>query len=138
MPDMLEQFGLRAALQDLVQHWNATSEVNISLEIVASNQTLSPAVELAIFRIAQELITNAMRHSNATTVFVQVIDHTTSLVLMVEDDGDGFDPNAVKSGLGLRNIQSRTELFEGSVEIDSSIGRGTVTTIEIPVRTTKP
>jgi len=138
MPDMLEQFGLRAALQDLVQHWNATSEVNISLEIVAMHQTFSPAVELAIFRIAQELITNAMRHSHATTIFVQLIDHTTSLVLMVEDDGDGFDPNAVKSGLGLRNIQSRTELFEGSVEIDSSIGRGTVTTIEIPVRTTKP
>ncbi len=87
---------------------------------------------LALFRMAQELITNAVRHSSATSVFVQIIDHGRSILLMVEDDGKGFDPSEENVGLGLRNIRSRAELLDGTVEIDSSPGNGTVTTIEIP------
>lgn len=89
---------------------------------------------LALFRIAQELITNAVRHSEAKKVFLQVIDHGTSIMLTVEDDGIGFDPMKESVGLGLRNIRSRTELLEGMVDIDSTPGKGTMTTVEIPYR----
>ena len=136
MPDMLEQYGLRPALHGLVKNWNDTGKVNITLEVVDLTTPLDRQIELALFRIAQELITNAVRHSQATSIFVQLIDHGDTLLLMVEDDGIGFDPSQRSNGHGLRNIRSRAELLDGSVEIDSAIGRGTVTTLEIPLRNT--
>lgn len=140
MPDVLEQFGLIPALQDLVKNWNSAGDITITLEIVGLDYQLPPQMELALFRMAQELITNAVRHSGALSIFVQLIDHTTTLILMVEDDGQGFNPLAEGKGLGLRNIQSRAELLDGTVYIDSAPNKGTVTTIEIPLKTdsTKP
>jgi len=135
MPDVLEQFGLRPALQDLVKNWNSAGDITITLETVGLDYQLPPQMELALFRMAQELITNAVRHSGASSIFIQLIDHSTTLILMVEDDGRGFNPLAEGKGLGLRNIQSRAELLDGTVYIDSAPGKGTVTTIEIPLRT---
>lgn len=135
MPEVLEQFGLRPAMEDLVKTWNSTGNVSVNLETVGINDPLPAQMELSLFRMAQELITNSVRHSGASSVFVQLIGHGPSIVLMVEDDGKGFDPEEDSGGLGLRNIRSRAELLEGSVEIDSALGKGTVTTIEIPLKT---
>ena len=66
-------------------------------------------------------------------IYVQFINHEKTIMLMVEDDGIGFNLDQVTSGSGLQNIRSRVEVFEGLVEIDSSIRKGTVTTIEIPL-----
>ena len=112
MPDVLWQFGLRPALQDLVEKWNSTVELNISLELVDLNVRFSPELEKALFRMCQELLNNAIRHGNASNVYIQLINHGNSLVLMVEDDGVGFDPKSVSKGFGLRNIWSRAEVFE--------------------------
>lgn len=134
MPDVLEQFGLRAALEDLVRNWNVNGRMQITLEVIDLFHKLDAQMELALYRIAQELITNAVRHSGATTIFVQLIDYGKSLVLMVEDDGTGFDIEMDRGGLGLRNIRSRAELLDGTVDIDPSPGKGTVTTVEIPIK----
>ena len=67
---------------------------------------------------------------------LELINHESSLVLTVEDDGIGFDTTQHNRGFGLQNIQSRVAVFEGTVETDSSPGKGTVTTIEIPLDTT--
>lgn len=138
MPDVLEQFGLNPAMHDLVKNWNTTGSVPVSLEVVDLRDDLPRPMALALFRMAQELITNAVRHSGAKSVFVQLIDHGKSIVLMVEDDGSGFSQEDDSLGLGLRNIRSRAELLGGTVDIDSSPGRGTVTTIEIPFRNEHP
>ncbi len=133
MPDVLEQFGLAPALHDLVKGWNQSSgQMKLTLGTVDLDSEPPAHMALSLFRMAQELITNAVRHSSATSVFVQIIDHGPSIMLMVEDDGKGFDPSVESGGLGLRNIRSRAELLDGTVEIDSSPGHGTVTTIEIP------
>jgi signal transduction histidine kinase len=133
MPDVLEQFGLAPALHDLVNSWNQSGgQMKVTLGTVDLDSEPPAHMALALFRMAQELITNAVRHSSATYVFVQIIDHGPSILLMVEDDGKGFDPSEENGGLGLRNIRSRAELLDGTVEIDSSPGNGTVTTIEIP------
>ncbi|MCF8257818.1 MAG: PAS domain S-box protein [Flavobacteriales bacterium] len=137
MPEVLELYGLSPALHDLVNNWNRSEgRVTITLGTVGLDHEPSSHISLAIFRMAQELITNAVRHGKASAIFVQVIDHGASIMLVVEDDGLGFDPSKGSGGLGLRNIRSRAELLEGRVDIDSNPGKGTVTTIEIPYRPT--
>lgn len=133
MPDVLWQFGLKPAVEDLVDKWNSTSDINVSLQMVEMDHRFSNDLEKALFRVCQELINNAIRHGKGSNIYVQFINHENSLMLMVEDDGVGFDENAKSSGFGLHNIRSRVEVFEGTVEIDSSPGQGTVTTIEIPL-----
>ena len=133
MPDLLEQFGLEAAMRDLISNWSNDCAANLSLEVVDLRNGLPEPVSLSLYRMAQELITNAVRHSGAANIFVQLIDHGDTVMLMVEDDGSGFDPDSEQIGLGLRNIRSRAELLEGTVDIDSYSGRGTVTTVEIPL-----
>lgn len=133
MPDVLEQFGLGPALEDLVRTWKDFSDVNISLELIDMDKRFGREVEKAMFRICQELINNAYRHAEPQNVFVQVINHGKSIVLMVEDDGIGYDKNTLKKGFGLKNINSRTELLDGYIDIDTGENCGTVTTIEIPL-----
>ena len=133
MPDVLWHFGLKPALEDLVEKCNATVDLKISLELVDMNERFSAELEKAIFRMCQELLNNSIRHGKAQQIYVQVINHGSSIVLMIEDDGIGFDPKSASSGLGLRNIWSRAEVFQGQVEIDSGVGKGTVTTVEIPL-----
>lgn len=133
MPDVLWQFGLKPALEDLVAKWNSTVKQKVSLELVDLNERFSPELEKALFRMCQELLNNSIRHGMPEQVYIQVINHGDSIVLMVEDDGVGFDPKNTTKGFGLRNIWSRAEVFEGQVEIDSQPGKGTVTTVEIPL-----
>lgn len=137
MPDVLWQFGLRPAMEDLVEKFQSSTEVKISLELVDVDERFAPELEKALFRMCQELINNSIRHGNATNIYVQLINHGESIVLMVEDDGKGFDPSEPSKGFGLRNIRSRAEVWEGEVEIDSSKDRGTVTTVEIPLKNGK-
>lgn len=133
MPDVLRQFGLKPAVEDLVDSWNSASDVRISLEMVDLDKRFSQDLEKALFRICQELINNSARHGQCQNIYVQFIDHGDSIVLTVEDDGIGFNLSSNNKGLGLQNIRSRAEVFSGHVEVDSSPGKGTVTTIEIPL-----
>lgn len=133
MPDVLRQFGLKPAVQDLLITLDATKGVKISVEFVDLEHRFSAEIEKALFRMCQELVNNAIRHGKPSHIFVQLINHGKSIVLMVEDDGCGFDTDKMFKGFGLRNIKSRVEVFEGSVDIDSAPNRGTVTTVEIPL-----
>lgn len=133
MPDVLWQFGLKPAIEDLVAKWNSSSDILISLEMVDMENRYSNDLEKALFRVCQELINNSARHSRCKNIYVQFINHGNSLMLTVEDDGIGYDTTARVGGFGLKNIRSRAEVFSGTVDIDSSPGSGTVTTIEIPL-----
>lgn len=133
MPDVLRQFGLKPAVQDLLTTWDSTNDVKISVEFIDMEHRFSAEIEKALFRMCQELVNNAIRHGKPSHIFVQLINHGKSIVLMVEDDGNGFDTGKVFKGFGLRNIKSRVEVFEGSVDIDSAPNKGTVTTVEIPL-----
>jgi signal transduction histidine kinase len=133
MPDVLWQFGIKPAVEDFIDKLNSTSDINFSLELVEMDGRFANDLEQAMFRICQELVNNSIRHGNCSNIYVQFINHGSSLVLMVEDDGVGYDENHISYGLGIKNIQSRVELFSGTVEIDSGLNKGTVTTIEIPL-----
>ena len=133
LPATLKEFGLQAALQELCTKLNrSTSELEILFVHNETEHRYDYKVELALFRVCQELINNAMKHAQAKKITVELTAATNSLQLDVTDDGLGFDLEAVmnrpgeEKGLGLRNIESRLSLVHTStVHYDTAPGKGT-------------
>jgi len=88
--------------------------------------------ELTLYRITQELINNVLKHARAKHVSLQIGQRDEKIILMIEDDGKGFDVGAHKDGYGLHNLDARTKLMHGTMTIDSQPGKGTSVLIEIP------
>lgn len=135
LPRGLEDFGLPAALKNLCDKVSDANQVRINFYNVGIHGRLEKAVELSLYRIAQELINNALRHSGAAEITVQLIRHVDSLLLMSEDDGKGFNPQRSRrrsGGFGLKNIESRVKSLNGKFHIDSSKEGGTLISVEIP------
>jgi len=132
-PDILTRFGLRAAMEDTVERVWSTSKAGIDLQFVELKEKYDGHIESSVFRMFQELLTNALTHSQAQAINVQLIDHGDSLVLTLEDNGRGYDSATVVNGLGLPHVLSRAELLGGRVDVETKPGKGTLTTIEIPI-----
>jgi len=104
-----------------------------------SSQRLPPAVETALYRIVQEALTNVARHAQAKNVGVLLEHKGATVLLMVEDDGKGFDVTQVMgshpraSNLGLYGMQERAALLGGTLMMESSVGAGTALFVEIPL-----
>lgn len=132
---VLTKFGLAAALQDLKESLEASRKLKIELIVSNLDERLEGQTEITLYRIVQELICNVLKHAGATEITIQLNKIGNELLLMVEDNGRGFDPSqaAQKKGIGLRNIESRVASLGGRLCIDSGKGRGTTTTIEIPL-----
>ena len=116
MPKVLSDFGLAAALENLCRSVNDSNKLKVGYYTSVREKRYDNALELGLFRIGQELINNAIKHSDASIVNVQLIEHTDSLVLMVEDNGRGFDEIAINQnnqGIGLINIESRAKALGG-------------------------
>ena len=90
-------------------------------------------IQLNLYRILQEQLNNIVKYSGANELEISVRLHENSLRLTIHDNGKGFDTNVVRTGIGLRNIQKRTELFLGSFSLQSSEGNGCTLTVEIPL-----
>ena len=133
MPRVLIDFGIVAALQGLTNRINASNKCKVEFINSFSGESLDQATELNLYRITQELLNNGVKHSRASNIFVQLVKNENRLTLMVEDNGDGFDLTELKSssGIGLNNIEMRTKVLGGELNIDSSPGRGTVITVEV-------
>jgi len=123
-PPTLESLGLRAALAGLVGDLRTTGQVELSCPDELAERRFQRDVEVALFRIAQESVNNAVRHSNATRIVVELSADDDLLRLAVEDNGAGFDPAAVAGkGLGLNSMQERAVAIGGELAIDSTSGR---------------
>lgn len=94
---------------------------------------IGTSLKVELYKIIQELITNAQKHSQASKVEIQLTQLDGVLKLLFEDDGRGFSPETVKYGIGFQNIRERVKLFDGVFSIDSFPSRGTVIDIEIPL-----
>ncbi len=90
-------------------------------------------MQVALFKVIQELLNNAVKHSQAETIDIHLNRHGDEVKLLFEDNGIGFDVNEITDGIGLRNIRNRVGTLSGTVDIDSYIGRGTVINIDIPI-----
>jgi signal transduction histidine kinase len=136
MPRVLEDFGLVDALESLCNSLDNTDKINVSFLNVGVHERFDKLVELGIYRITQELLNNALKHSRAQSIQVQIINRSDSLVLMVEDDGVGFNIQEVDDsdeGIGLLNVESRAKALGGSFYLDTAEGHGVIATIEIPL-----
>jgi len=130
----LRQGGLEEALQQLADTLRRANYFQLKMEITGlSGQRLENAVEVQLYRIIQELFQNVIKHANASLVHLQVTRARHRIHVVMEDNGDGFDPMAVgKGGMGLSNIEARVKKIGGQLSIDSTPGQGATFAIEIP------
>jgi two-component system, chemotaxis family, sensor kinase Cph1 len=138
-PTALDDLPIQTAVKNLLEAWSDRSTIQFDLHLTLGNKRLSPDVETTLYRVLQEALTNVVRHAEATRVGV-VLGATDALVTMiVDDDGRGFstsdasvDASPAKR-LGLLGIRERLSLLNGSLEVESAIGRGTTLFIRIPL-----
>ncbi|GAB3510880.1 sensor histidine kinase [Emticicia fontis] len=139
VPSTLEDFGLISAIDEFIQKIHIASGVLFIFnhEGIEESQRFDKKIELTIYRIAQELVNNALKHAEAQEITLKLLVQPSKIVFIFTDNGKGFDLIAVKkdpkSGLGLRNIESRLSVVNGTFNIKASIGQGTNTKIEIPL-----
>ena len=135
-PPMLDDLGLEAALQAHVQDFSHRWPVKA--KFISGRLGRLPAdVELVLYRIVQEALSNVAKHAGASTVEARLTRRGRTLRLVVEDDGCGFDVEATKSsrgaGLGLFGMEERLALIGGSVRVESARGKGTRISVEAPL-----
>lgn len=133
MPPALIRMGLSAALEDLVHAFQQDRQLKISYQNIDYDQALNQDKEITLYRIAQELCTNVVRHAEARHLLIQLSRHNGSATLVVEDDGKGFDTILQTEGMGMNSIRSRVAYIQGEMEIWTAPGEGTSITIQVPV-----
>ncbi|MCB0790153.1 MAG: tetratricopeptide repeat protein [Flavobacteriales bacterium] len=126
-------FGLRSALHDLAEIVAVPGRLEVELNTFGLEERLAANVELATYRMAQELVSNALKHGGATELSIDVTRGPGRLSLIVSDNGRGFDPRTATQGLGLANVRSRAAELQGTVQVDTSLGRGTTVSVEVPL-----
>lgn len=138
-PPQLDQLGLTAALRDLTER--VAAGAGLESQFIGETQEVAPgfAQATAAFRVAQEALTNVMRHAGATRVIVELRRRERELIVSVRDDGRAFDfeaarTRAIKGGsMGLLGMQERVHLAGGWLRIDSQPGRGTCVEAGFPI-----
>lgn len=139
MPDIIKNLGLIPSLRALINNINANSSFTIHFFTENIQERFDMAKELAIYRIAQEALSNIIKHSQAKQVFINLIKKDQVILFGVEDDGIGFkidEENHISSGegpLGLHIMRERIVQLGGELTIDSRIGAGTHILVELPL-----
>ena len=134
IPNALIKSGLVAAVRDFVNRMG-NEKLKINLVVLGLNERLADNIETVIFRVLQELVNNIVKHANAKEITIQLIREGKEFTLMVEDNGIGFDVEKMmdQQGIGLKNITSRVEYLNGTIDFDSTIGKGSTIIVEIPL-----
>jgi PAS domain S-box-containing protein len=131
-PPLLEELGLSRTLRGYVEGFSRRSGVAVSLAAQGELDRLGFDVELAVFRIVQESLSNVHRHSHSSTANILLIRQGSSLNLEIADQGRGMPPGKDKAGVGIGSIRERVRLLKGTVNI-SSDASGTIISISLPV-----
>jgi signal transduction histidine kinase len=133
-PTALDDFGLVAALERLVQTFAEMTGIDVQLEAQLGAERLPPEVETTLYRLGQEALTNVVKHAEARHVSILLARREGKAVAVIEDDGRGFDPNAADGdGVGLLGMRERVELHDGRLTVESGPQAGTTLRIEIPL-----
>jgi signal transduction histidine kinase len=136
-PTALDDLGLRAALATHIQNWSKRAGISAELHTSGlSGERLASETETTLYRIAQEALTNVAKHSRAEHVDVILERRVDQVVLIVEDDGVGFDPGdagTTRHGLGLSGMRERASLVGATMQIESASGKGTTILVRMAV-----
>jgi two-component system, NarL family, sensor histidine kinase DevS len=133
-PTALDDFGLVPALERLATTVGEQADLVVDFEARLDDERLPPEAETAFYRIVQEALTNTVKHAGASRVSITFVRKEGSAVVVVEDDGQGFDPEATRPGaLGLVGMRERVALVGGRLSVESEPGAGTTIAAEVPL-----
>ena len=138
-PAALDELGLKAAVAALCERASRNGlEIDTSLDLAYEQgrelTRHTPELETALYRIIQEALSNAAKHSHAGRAAIEIVENRAVVKLTVRDDGDGFDPATRTAGFGLLGIRDRVQLLHGTVQIESSPGEGSTVTASFPAQ----
>jgi len=131
MPKALSDLGLVMALEDLLELSFSNTTINFHFDAHGMEERLPQKIEIALYRIAQELFNNIIKHSNAKSIDVQLIKTPTHCIFMVYDDGIGIEEKEKTKGYGVLNMISRLNTINGNLNLESDQDKGTTATIKI-------
>jgi signal transduction histidine kinase len=132
MPRVLSEFGLVPAIDDMLKKSLSNTEIKYEYIHDGMDLRLPETIEISLYRICQELINNIIKHSGADVVSVQLMKSKSFIILVVEDNGKGFQTGKPVEGIGLQNISNRVNIVNGSVNFERGEKKGTSATIHIP------
>jgi signal transduction histidine kinase len=140
IPIVLKDFGLIPAIENMINRANELYSTRFHFDAFDFNERIDPKREKAIYRICQESLNNIVKHAHAKNAYYQIYWQDCSVVLVIEDDGIGFDvPDEEQSirskGIGLISMKERVLAFDGNITINSARDKGTEIIVEIPCRT---
>jgi len=135
-PPLLDDMGLFPALETLLKNFRAKNGIQTNFQVPEELPQLSRDAQINIFRIIQEALNNVEKHANASHVTIEIEVTAQKLYVSIRDDGKGFPSGKIKAGrhLGIASMRERTELLGGNLKIKSEVGRGTIITLEIPLK----
>lgn len=136
MPETLMKLSLNEALQDYCRQTDESGPIPVSYHSLGMDGLeLDNTIKISVYRVVQELITNTVKHADASNIIVQLIAKDSTLQMTVEDDGKGFDTKQAEfaKGIGYKNIRSRIDALKGTLDVESGEGLGTSVYIVIPL-----
>jgi signal transduction histidine kinase len=140
-PSILDDLGLFAAIREICREFNKVySDIQININLELQEHEVPESLKILIYRILQEALNNAAKHSGANTINLCLIKSNRKISLTIEDNGKGFEVHEVLHadshvrGMGLQSIRERTELFGGSVQIISKREKGTTICADWPCK----
>lgn len=133
--NLVSKLGLANALLDIKNKVESATGIDIELKIFNAESRLQLSAEIALFRVVQESINNIVKHANASKINISLTGNEDSVVLMIEDNGKGFQINQFNSdiGLGIKSMKKRINDIGGIFNIDSQLERGTIVIVEISI-----
>ncbi|MFY9244039.1 MAG: ATP-binding protein [Polaribacter sp.] len=127
--------GLLLAVQMMAEKISSADKIKIEVVHFGLHKRLENSLEITVFRIIQELITNIIKHAEAKNATINISLYDNNLNIIIEDDGKGFDIKKVnlKNGMGISSIKTRIKHLSGTFKIDATIGKGSSIIIDVPV-----
>lgn len=140
MPAVLTEFGLVNALRSLCEDISERHKLDINFNSDKINDNLSKTCKTYLYRIAQEALNNIVKHAEATKVNLTFVHHEEKIVMVIADNGKGFNfgDASLEYGNGIHNMRDRVNLLNGAFKIDSTPGKGTTIQITVPVKNNEP
>ena len=134
MPNALLKRGLASAVKEFIDKIDARV-IRVSLHTEGLDERIDKNTETVLYRVIQECVNNVMKHAQASQLDIAIMKDKDGISASIEDNGKGFDASSQKhfEGIGIKNILSRINYLRGTVEFDSSPGKGTLVAIHVPV-----
>jgi signal transduction histidine kinase len=135
LPNTLQRNGLTEALKEFINHIQHKNSVHVHLYLLKEIH-IAKEKEIHVFRMLQEIIHNTIKHANAKNLYIGISEENSNLQVWVKDDGSGFDmekTKAVSGGLGLKSLESRIEILNGQLSVESLPQQGTNYFFKVPL-----